>query len=1008
MTELNVEEILRAINNLPIEGNNTNFSPIPQDHLIDTLSPIQEINSNLSPFRDLIRIGHINAVSLPKYRDEIARVLKLTKMDIVAISEHNIKAHTPKHLYKIEGYKLFHVNRENKKCGGVGILVNDLYANKAKKININFKELQPETIFLEVTINFKKLLIGCLYKSPGTRYGVFSDIIEYLNYFATKYENTVFLGDMNIDQLRTNKPEFKFFRDNIINPLALTQLVKTPTRIAEKSSTLIDLILVNSPENVKFTGNTCISGNLDHSMVYCAYALRKEKYIPKVVKRRDFRNFSENVFKSDMQNAPWNDINLAAQNDLDLATNLLEQTFQNAINANAPFREIKITKPINASWMHDEIIFLMDLRDKYRKKWNEIKTRKNTLNLHFDASDLFFERRYKELKNKCNHLTRQAKVNEFENMVNKNISNSKKFHSALKTFNVVRSKNKNASCAACPNKLNECFTKNNNAKVNETALGNIISDINQKSSNTSFKFNRVEPEDIIKTAKTLKSNACGIDEISAFFIKLSIQSSARIFAEIVNASLKSGYFPTRWKKARIKPIPKINEPMVASDYRPISLLIAFSKILEKIVCNQMKAYLITNNILDNFQSAYRAQHSTTTALVDITNNIYKAMDNSEITLLVLLDYSKAFDCANHKLILAKLKSFGFDSNSLKWIKSYLTNRSQQVVTEKGMSNWIELENGVPQGSILGPLLFTILISDISSSIKNCKYHLYADDTQIYISGKVAEIKNLIKLVNEDLNRISQYSVNNCLKLNEGKTVFIIIGSQQNITTLDKAKLPDIIVNNKKIKRERKVVNLGIIFDQYLSWEAEINNTISNSNLKLRQGYNHKRFLSKQSRKSVVQSYILANFNYNSIILQNLTQALVHKLQGFQNTCTRFILNLRKYDHISEGFKSLNMLNMENSRKLQCLTLMHKIVNKKAPKYLNETIVFNQNIHNHDTRGRENLRLPNVRTNFGRNRFMVSTARLYNQLTNELNIPKVTSVDSFKSKIKKHFLDLQAR
>ena len=295
---------------------------------------------------------------------------------------------------------------------------------------------------------------------------------------------------MNIDQLKTNRPEFKFFRDNIINPLALTQLVKTPTRIAEKSSTLIDLILVNSPDNVKFTGNTCISSNLDHSMVYCAYALRKQKYIPKMVKRRDFRNFSEIAFKSDMQNAPWNDINLAAQNDLDLATNLLEQTFQNAINANAPFREIKITKPINASWMHDEIIFLMDLRDKYRKKWNEIKTRKNRLNLHFDASDFFFESRYKELKNKCNHLTRQAKINEFENMVNNNISNSKKFHSALKTFNVVRSKNKNASCAACPNKLNECFTKNNNAKVNETALGNIISDINLKSSNTSFKFNR--------------------------------------------------------------------------------------------------------------------------------------------------------------------------------------------------------------------------------------------------------------------------------------------------------------------------------------------------------------------------------------------------------------------------------------------------------------------------------------------------------------------------------------
>ena len=282
--------------------------------------------------------------------------------------------------------------------------------------------------------------------------------------------------------------------------------------------------------------------------------------------------------------------------------------------------------------------------------------------------------------------------------------------------------------------------------------------------------------DILKVVKTMKSNACGVDEVSAYFIKLSIEYTAKVFADIVNASLKTGRFPSNWKKARIKPIPKITDPMIATDFRPISLLIAFSKIIEKIVCIQMKSYLINNNYLDKFQSAYRQKHSPITALLDITDNIYKSLDESEITILVLLDYSKTFDCANHTLILAKLKSFGFHNNALKWVRSYLSDRSQKVFTEVGESSWTGLQNGVPQGSILGPLFFTILVSDIYKEIKFCNYHLYADDTQLYISGKVSDVVNLIERLNMDLERIGNFSKNNFLRLNFDKSVFLIIGS----------------------------------------------------------------------------------------------------------------------------------------------------------------------------------------------------------------------------------------
>ena len=222
-------------------------------------------------------------------------------------------------------------------------------------------------------------------------------------------------------------------------------------------------------------------------------------------------------------------------------------------------------------------------------------------------------------------------------------------------------------------------------------------------------------------------------------------------------------------------------------------------------------------------------------------------------------------------------------------------------------------------------------------------------------------------------------------------MFIIIGSRQNIAKVNNLRISDIKVNNKKIKRETEVRNLGIIFDENLSWDAEINNTVSKGFGKLKQASRHKNFLSKESKISVVKSYLLSQFNYNSIILQNLNNIQTNKIQKFQNTCVRFILNLRKYDHITSGFNSLGILNMENSRKLQSLSLMHKIKNKKAPLYLTDNIILNQHVHNYGTRSRANIRTQRFRTNFGRNCFFNKTGNLYNLVTDHLGITEDLSI-----------------
>ena len=237
-------------------------------------------------------------------------------------------------------------------------------------------------------------------------------------------------------------------------------------------------------------------------------------------------------------------------------------------------------------------------------------------------------------------------------------------------------------------------------------------------------------------------------------------------------------------------------------------------------------------------------HSTTTALLDITDDIFRALDNSKVVLLVLLDYSKAFDCANHMLILAKLKSLGFQSNALEWMNSYLSGRSQQVSGKDGLSEPIKLINGVPQGSILGPLLFTILLLDISSVIKHCKYHLYADDTQIYISGKVSDIFSMIDKVNADLLKISNFSKDNCLRLNTLKSNMIIFGSNMNISKINDLILPPIMLNNEPIERVESVKNLGVFLDETMSWDVHVNYITKKAHGKLYQAYRHKNFYPK--------------------------------------------------------------------------------------------------------------------------------------------------------------------
>ena len=235
--------------------------------------------------------------------------------------------------------------------------------------------------------------------------------------------------------------------------------------------------------------------------------------------------------------------------------------------------------------------------------------------------------------------------------------------------------------------------------------------------------------------------------------------------------------------------------MSEADFRPISILCTLSKIIERLALRQIVAYLTKNSLFDPNQSAYKANHGCITALLKITDDILDSIDDSEVSILTLLDFSRAFETVNHRLLIEKLRILGFTQDAIDWVLSYLTDRHQKVVVNNGSSPWVKIKNGVQQGSILGPILFNILVSDMRQFVEFNSSHGYADDTQWKIHTKTENVNEAIQKVNCDLSSISNYCRNSALTINEKKCYYMIIGTKPAIKKIDDMILDNMSINN---------------------------------------------------------------------------------------------------------------------------------------------------------------------------------------------------------------------
>ena len=450
-----------------------------------------------------------------------------------------------------------------------------------------------------------------------------------------------------------------------------------------------------------------------------------------------------------------------------------------------------------------------------------------------------------------------------------------------------------------------------------------------------FQFDPVDASQVYKLLQSLSiSKATGIDRIPAKVLRLAAPVISWSLASIFNTSIASKTFPIEWKVARVSALHKKGPRNIMDNYRPISILPVISKVFEKMLYNQLIEYLHRENLLTENQFGFRRFHSTASALLDCTNEWLFNMDRGFYNVVVFLDLKKAFDTVNHTILLDKLEAYGIDEDSLNLLSSYLTDRKQTCQIDGKQSDLRKISCGVPQGSILGPLLFLTYINDLPNCLNFTTPRIFADDTSITAFGKTLEDTEIE--LNNDLINIRNWLTANKLSLNIAKTEYVLIGSRQKLNNVSKQ--PNVVIGDRPIERVRDCKILGVQIDESLTWEKHIDQIAKKISSGISAIRKLRNFANRDTLVSVYNALIQPHFDYCCEVWDSLGSGLAQRLQKLQNRCARIIMHCKNEAGQSDiALHSLGWITLAERRARIKARLMFKILNNLAPKRLSNAL-----------------------------------------------------------------------
>jgi hypothetical protein len=522
-------------------------------------------------------------------------------------------------------------------------------------------------------------------------------------------------------------------------------------------------------------------------------------------------------------------------------------------------------------------------------------------------------------------------------------------------------------------------------------------------------FEVCTPTTVERVIRASASKTCELDPAPSFLVKDFLDVILPFVARMCNTSIQEGSLPASQKRAIVTPALKKHDLDCTDvkNYRPISNLTFMSKIVEKLVLAQLSTYLVENNLFPKFQSGFRKFHSTESALLRVMSDICSAIDKGHVALLSLLDVSAAFDTVDHAILLERLStSCGLAGPACSWIGSFITGRTQSVHLAGTRSPWADVRYGIPQGSVLGPVLYVLYTADIAKIIESLGFqvHLYADDVQLYASCVPTDSVQLSQRVLLAIETIGTWMSSNRLRLNPDKTQYIWFGTRQRLKNRD---IRGLTALSSSLVETSSVRDLGVILDSELTMEEHVIKLCQTCFFHLRRIRSVRRSLTSQALNTLVHAFISSRIDFCNGVLCGISGYLIDRLQSVLNSSARLVLNIRKYDHISAALRdNLHWLPIHQRVQFKICLFVRSCLVGAAPTYLAESCRYVRS-----ATGRQNLRSaargdligpPWRLKGYGYRGFSVAGPRLWNALPSDVRNLDI-GLETFKKNLKTYFM-----
>lgn len=911
-----------------------------------------------------LNICHINAQSLKNKIDEFRYIFEQSNVDVICVSETWFSASITDNIINTSDYNVVRNDRRSV-GGGVAIYIKKKFS--FKPVSKSTEDNKIEYVFIESMIHNRKTLIGSIYR-PNCMIP-YDSLITAMMDITVNFVDIIIAGDLNSNLLNDTRltDTFKSIGIHTVN-------TNTPTHFSNSSNSLLDIFLVDSPTKVLLYDQLSVPCFSRHDLILMTY----DSHPPPEDQEQPFFNFSKtnfNTLSHELSNINWNAIYDFQSTDDQL--DFINKNLTHLLECSVPLKKTRIRKN-DKCWFNENITELIRKRDMVYKRWKRFKTPQ----LYDD---------FRAVRTEVNKAIKKSKATYYENRFRSAMDSKSKWQT-IREIGIGKSSCVNID--ANPDDINKMFvsTPTNHEPSSHSQNINLIP---QRypifPSFSSFEFSCVYPGDVISSCLSIKSNAAGFDNIYPQFVKIVLPSIAPYITYLFNTIITTAQYPRAWKHSKILPIPKSTGN---HEYRPIAILPYLSKAFERIIHLQIGEYLQRHELLTVHQSGFRPKHSCITALVDVAENIRSGIDDGLITFLVLLDHSKAFDCVNHDTLCRKLQqNFNFSITAVRLISNYLNCRTQSVVIKKVTSKPLPVKAGVPQGSILGPLLFCLYINELPNILKHTKIHIYADDVQIYLNCPKSQISEGIMKLNTDLQAIYSWALANHLMINPKKSNFLLINNRTSAVTCEHL----VKIGNQNILQVPKAKNLGVIFNQTLTWSDHVVAATGKVFGMLRTLYQTQYFTPIHIRTLLAKSYLIPVLIYGSELFTNCDSRSKHRLEVAYNSILRYVYGLKRFESCSAFRKSLYGVDIANVLNIKSLVLLHKIIYTKTPSYLYDKLQL----------GRTNRRILIVpmrhKLLVSEWQFFFTVTRLWNSLPSSIQLNG--DANKFKQNLTKYFQSL---